>query len=54
MTNECIGIVVVVGELPGKHGSFMAAYETVYREDDFFPIFLLKCFYFQYNVTVSE
>jgi len=28
--------VVVVDILPGKHGSFMAAYETVHREDDFF------------------
>lgn len=45
--------VVVVGELPGKHGSFMTAYETVYREDECFPIFRLK-YFFQDSVTVSE
>ena len=36
MTNECIVSVVVVGELPGKHLSFITAYKTVYREDSFF------------------
>ena len=42
MTNECIVNVVVVGELPGKHGSLLTAYETAYREDDFFFNFSTK------------
>jgi hypothetical protein len=36
VTIEGVVSVAVFGELPTKHGSFMAAYETVYREDEFF------------------
>ena len=42
VANECRVSVVVVGEMQEKHGSFIAAYETVYRADAFFFNFSTK------------
>jgi hypothetical protein len=57
VTNECTVSVVVVGELPGKHRSFMTAYKTIYREDNFFNFSTKTLFLFSvqcYSVRITN